>query len=63
MIDDVATTGGSILKAVEGMEGHGSYVRRALAVVDREEGAAANLAEAGIQLGAILGRSDFPEIL
>jgi orotate phosphoribosyltransferase len=63
MIDDVATTGGSILKAVEGMEGHGCHVRRALTVVDREEGAAQNLAARKIQLAAIFKRSDFPEIL
>jgi len=62
MIDDVATTGGSILKAIEGMESRGAYVRRALAVVDREEGAAQNLARASIQLAAIFKRSDFPEI-
>ena len=62
MVDDVATTGGSILKAVEGIEGHGAYVRRALAVVDREEGAAENLAAHDIQLAAIFKRSDFPEI-
>jgi orotate phosphoribosyltransferase len=62
MIDDVATTGGSILKAIEGMEGHGSYVRRALVVVDREEGAAENLAAHDIQLAAIFKKSDFPEI-
>lgn len=62
MVDDVATTGGSILKAIEGMEGHNAYVRRALAVVDREEGAAENLAREGIQLAAIFRRSDFPEI-
>jgi orotate phosphoribosyltransferase len=62
MIDDVATTGGSILKAIEGMEGHGSYVRRAIVVVDREEGAAQNLARASIRLAAIFKRSDFPEI-
>ena len=62
MVDDVATTGGSILKAVEGIEGYGAYVRRALAVVDREEGAAENLAAHDIQLAAIFKRSDFPEI-
>jgi orotate phosphoribosyltransferase len=62
LIDDVATTGGSILKAIEGMEGHGCYVRRALAVVDREEGAAGNLARASIQLAAIFKRNNFPEI-
>jgi orotate phosphoribosyltransferase len=65
MVDDVATTGGSILKAIEGMksECRSAQVRRALVVVDREEGAAQNLAEAGIQLAAIFKRSDFPEIL
>ena len=62
MVDDVATTGGSILKAIEGIEGHGCCVRRALAVVDREEGAAENLAAHEIQLAAIFKRSDFPEI-
>jgi orotate phosphoribosyltransferase len=62
MIDDVATTGGSILKAIEGIEGHDCHVRRALAVVDREEGAAQNLAARVIQLAAIFKRSDFPEI-
>ncbi len=62
MIDDVATAGSSFLKAVEGTEGHGSYVRRALVVVDREEGAAQNLARASIHLAAIFKRSDFPEI-
>jgi hypothetical protein len=36
--------------AIEGMEGRGSYARRALAVVDREEGAAENLAARDIQL-------------
>lgn len=63
MIDDVATTGGSIVKAIEGIEGHGCQVRRALAVVDREEGAAENLAAQGVQLAAIFKRSDFLEIL
>jgi orotate phosphoribosyltransferase len=62
MIDDVATTGGSILKAIQGMEGQNSYVRRALAVVDREEGAARNLAMQSIRLAAIFKRTDFPEI-
>jgi orotate phosphoribosyltransferase len=62
MIDDVATTGGSILKAIEGIVGHGCHVRRALAVVDREEGAAENLAAQGIKLAAIFKRSDFLEI-
>jgi orotate phosphoribosyltransferase len=65
MVDDVVTTGGSILKAIEGMkeEYPEARVHRALAVIDREEGAAQNLLAQGIALAAILKRSDFPEIL
>ena len=63
MIDDVATTGDSILRAIEGIAGYNPHVRRALAVVDREEGAVQNLAAQGIQLAAIFKKSDFPEIL
>jgi orotate phosphoribosyltransferase len=64
MVDDVATSGGSILKAVEGMKSDQRCfnVHRALVVVDREEGAAENLPQQGIQLTAIFKRSDFPEI-
>src|SRR6202008_4443930 len=62
--DDVTTTGGSILKAIEGMkeEYPEARIHRALAVIDREEGAAENLLAHGITLAAILKRSDFPEI-
>jgi orotate phosphoribosyltransferase len=62
MVDDVATTGRSILKAVEGMKSDQRRfdVRRALVVVDREEGAADNLAKHNIQLSAIFKRSEFP---
>lgn len=64
LVDDVATTGGSFLLAVEGMNSDKRRfnVRRALVVVDREEGAAEKLAQQGIQLVAIFKRSDFPEI-
>ena len=64
VVDDVATTGGSILKAIEGMmsECPLARVHRALVVVDREVGAAENLARHGIKLAAILKRSDFPGI-
>jgi len=62
MIDDVATTGDSILRAIEGIGEYQCRVCRALTIVDREEGAAANLAAHGIALAAIFKRSDFPEI-
>jgi orotate phosphoribosyltransferase len=34
VVDDVATTGNSIMDAVRGMDGYGPYVRRALVVSD-----------------------------
>jgi orotate phosphoribosyltransferase len=64
VVDDVATSGGSLLKAVGGLqeESRSNPVHHALVVVDREEGAAENLARFGIQLAAIFRRSDFPEL-
>ncbi len=61
VVDDVSTTGGSILKALEAIRDSGLAVtcRHALTIVDREEGATAALAEAGIVLHSILRKSDF----
>lgn len=58
MVDDVTTTAGSTLRAVEAVASR-CPVTKALAVVDREEGAAENLAAHGIQLYYLLTRSDF----
>lgn len=61
MIDDVATSGGSILKAIEGMNAEypSCYVRKALVIVDRQEGAAETLAQRGVELVSIFRREDF----
>ncbi len=61
IVDDVATSGGSILKAIEGMkeEFPSCAVRKALVIVDRQEGAAENLARYGIELVSIFGTCDF----
>ncbi|MFZ3178113.1 MAG: orotate phosphoribosyltransferase [Methylovirgula sp.] len=61
-VDDVATSGKSILTAVEVMkeEFPRSTVRTAFVVVDRQEGATQNLAERGIELVSIFKKSDFP---
>ncbi|MGQ0793390.1 MAG: orotate phosphoribosyltransferase [Deltaproteobacteria bacterium] len=39
IVEDVATTGGSILKAISAVEAAGAKVAKSLVVVDREEGA------------------------
>ncbi|MBG0810159.1 orotate phosphoribosyltransferase [Methylosinus sp. H3A] len=61
IVDDVATTGGSILEAIAGMKEEHPQARatRALVVIDREEGAAEKLAEQGITLVSIFKRGDF----
>jgi orotate phosphoribosyltransferase len=61
IVDDVATTGGSIIEAIAGMKEERPQARatRALVVIDREEGAAEKLAEKGIALVSIFKRGDF----
>lgn len=56
-VDDVATTGNSILDAIKDM--NGASVRRALVVLDREEGATEKLAAHRIELASIFKKSDF----
>lgn len=62
LIDDVATTGNSIVAALAAIreEYPNCVVRRALVVIDRQEGAAQGLAEQGINLVSIFQKSDFP---
>jgi orotate phosphoribosyltransferase len=53
VIEDVVTTGGSSLKAINALEDSGCTVTRVLAVVDREEGGKENLAAEGYRLESI----------
>ncbi len=50
MVEDVATTGGSVLKAIKTLRDAGLAVRHVIVVVDREEGASKNLADADVEL-------------
>jgi orotate phosphoribosyltransferase len=59
VVDDVATTGGSIMKAIDTARGEGATVEVALVLVDREEGAAEALAEHGVRLISIFRGSEF----
>ncbi len=54
LVDDVATTGGSLLEAAEAVEEAGGEVRDAVVVVDRREGAEEALKERGIRLRSVL---------
>lgn len=60
IVDDVTTAGGSVIKAVDSIKAErGCTVRWALSIVDREEGAAENLAARGIRLLSFFKKSDF----
>ncbi len=50
MVEDVATTGGSVLKAIKILRDAGLVVRHVIVVVDREEGASKSLADADVEL-------------
>lgn len=50
LVEDVATTGGSVLKAVRTLRDEGLVVRHVIVVVDREEGAAKALVDADVEL-------------
>ena len=59
VLDDVATSGGSILKAVNPVRNAGAIVDTALVLVDREEGASEFLAEHDIKLLSVFKGHEF----
>jgi len=59
MVDDVATTGGSVLKAIEAARAAGAIVDDALVIVDRQEGGVEGLAAAGVRLHSVFVGDDF----
>ena len=60
VLEDTATTGGSLLTAVDAVEAEGGKVTRALCIVDRSEGAEQAVAERGLTLEALFTRADLP---
>ncbi len=58
LIEDVVTTGGSLLKAANLVRENGGVVKRAIVVVDREEGGKEMLKENGIELESVIKISE-----
>jgi orotate phosphoribosyltransferase len=50
IFEDVTTTGGSVMKAVDAVREQGCSVRKILTIVDRLEGATDNLKKEGLEL-------------
>ncbi len=59
LVDDVVTTGGSLIDAIAVLRKMDIKVKKAIVLVDREEGAAKNLAEKGCALVALFKASEF----
>ncbi len=59
LLEDVVTTGGSSLRAVDSLAKAGAVVVGILALVDREEGGAGTIGEAGLPFVSLARRSDF----
>ncbi|HEV8377837.1 MAG TPA: orotate phosphoribosyltransferase [Tepidisphaeraceae bacterium] len=58
IVDDVVTSGGSILKAIDAVEKHGAKVLLAISVLDRNAGATEALAERKIPYRPLLTLAD-----
>ena len=59
IVEDVVTTGGSSLQAIERAEAFGLKVTRVIAIVDRMEGGAKAFAKAGYPFASLLSIRDF----
>lgn len=57
IVDDVITTGGSTLKAIDAVEAEGGKVVAALVLVDREEGGRQAIEERGVPVFPLFSRS------
>jgi orotate phosphoribosyltransferase len=53
LLEDVTTTGGSVAESIEILRAAGAQVVKVVTVVDREQGAAARLAELGVPFEAL----------
>jgi len=59
ILEDVTTTGGSSMQAIEAARAEGAIIERVITVVDRLEGAADAFEAAGVPFTAILTTADF----
>ncbi len=58
VVEDVVTTGGSVLTAIDAVKAAGAEIRKALVVVDREEGGDEVFEKMGIELYSIFKISE-----
>ena len=59
VLDDVATSGGSLIKTIDAVRAVGAHIDAALVLIDRQEGAAETLAKLGVRLMSVFKASQF----
>jgi orotate phosphoribosyltransferase len=59
IVEDVTTTGGSALKAVEAVRDAGGVIALVFTMVDRDEGATENFAQAGVAFRSLYKAGEF----
>lgn len=62
LLEDVVTTGGTLITAIERVKDAGLEVSKVLCILDREEGGRENLEKAGYQLESIFTRQELLRI-
>jgi orotate phosphoribosyltransferase len=62
VVDDVITTGGSTLKAVERVKSEGHEIVKILGIVDRKEGGREAIRQAGYELDALYTLDDLSDL-
>jgi len=63
LVDDLVTSGGSLLEAADSIQSEGGVVKDALVLVDRQEGGDKALAKRGIKLHSLVEMSEAARIL
>jgi orotate phosphoribosyltransferase len=58
LLEDVATTAGQAIEACRTIEAQGGRIAAVIAVVDRQEGAAGNMAQAGYRFERLFSKAD-----
>jgi len=58
VVEDVVTSGGSVITAIDAVRSSGALVRKVLVVVDREEGAVERIKDMGIEFYSIFKISE-----
>ena len=58
LVEDIATTGGQVIEAARVITEAGAAVKKIVCVIDRKQGAAENIADAGYKFESILTKDD-----